>query len=137
MGEEKLMFVSRRDDGSIYGAWTVRQFLGQEELADGAPELVVFMTPRPMPDLSEIDNLDKVLKALALLTRQYANRRENVKQVIVQETAKAAPPVMVTAWAWTHGLTLTDLVALATLAYIALQAGYLIWKWWREFNRRR
>jgi hypothetical protein len=73
MGEEKLMFVSRRDDGSIYGAWTVRQFLGQEELADGAPELVVFMTPRPMPDLSEIDNLDKVLKALALLTRQYAN----------------------------------------------------------------
>lgn len=60
-----------------------------------------------------------------------------MKHEIVQESAKATPPVMVTAWAWAHGLTLTDLVALATLAYIALQAGYLIWKWWREFNRRR
>jgi hypothetical protein len=59
-----------------------------------------------------------------------------VKQEIAQETAKSAPAVVVTAWAWMSGLTLTDLVALATLAYIALQAGYLIWKWWREFNRR-
>jgi hypothetical protein len=46
-----------------------------------------------------------------------------VKQEIAQETVKSAPAVAATVWAWTPGLNLTDLVALATLAYIALQAG--------------
>jgi hypothetical protein len=60
-----------------------------------------------------------------------------MKSVLVQEAVKSTPPVAVAGSAWLFGMTLTDLVALATLAYIALQAGYLIWKWWREFNRRR
>jgi hypothetical protein len=60
-----------------------------------------------------------------------------MRSEIAQEGLKSAPPVVVTSVAWMSGLTLTDIVALATLAYIALQAGYLIWKWWREFNRRR
>lgn len=59
-----------------------------------------------------------------------------MRQEIAQETAKSAPAVLVTGWAWTSGLSLTDLVALATLAYIALQAGYLVWKWWREYHAR-
>ena len=60
-----------------------------------------------------------------------------MKQDIAQEAAKAAPPVAVTGWAWVHGLTISDAVALATLAYIALQAGYLVWKWVREIRRGR
>lgn len=55
-----------------------------------------------------------------------------MKQEIAQETAKSAPAVIVTGWAWMSGLTLTDLVAVATLVYIVLQAGYLVWKWIKE-----
>lgn len=60
-----------------------------------------------------------------------------MKQEIVHEATKSSPAVMVTGWAWTQGLTLTDLVALATLAYIGLQAGYLVWKWVKEIRRGR
>lgn len=36
------MFVSRRDDGAIYGMWTVRQHAGQEELPEDHPDVVAF-----------------------------------------------------------------------------------------------
>lgn len=48
------------------------------------------------------------------------------------EIAKGVPAV---AGATTYYLTLNEWVAIATLAYIALQAAFLIWKWWREANR--
>ncbi len=60
-----------------------------------------------------------------------------MKAEIAQEGLKATPPVAITAVAWMKGLTLTDAVGIATLAYIALQAGYLIWKWYREFKKSR
>lgn len=60
-----------------------------------------------------------------------------MRQEIAQELAKAAPPVTVTSWAWLNGLTLDKWVAIATLIYIVLQAAHLVWKWWREFQRRR
>lgn len=56
---------------------------------------------------------------------------------IAQESLKAAPPVTITAIAWMNGLTLNEVVALATLGYIGLQAGYLLWKWYREWKRSR
>jgi hypothetical protein len=31
-------------------------------------------------------------------------------------------------------ITLNEWVAIATLAYIALQVGYLGWKWYREYR---
>lgn len=64
------MFVGRRADNSLYGLWTVRQFEGQEELPDDAPEVVAFLAPRPPRDLSNTDNLDRTLKALALCIAQ-------------------------------------------------------------------
>jgi hypothetical protein len=67
------MFIGRRQDNSIYGLWTVRQWEGQEELPSDNPEVVAFLAPKPPLDISDINNLDKALKALALLTRQYAN----------------------------------------------------------------
>jgi hypothetical protein len=47
---------------------------GQEELPDNDPAIVAFLAPKPPLDISDIDNLDKMLKALALLTRMYANQ---------------------------------------------------------------
>lgn len=72
------MFIGRRADRSIYGCWSVRQaddadHPGQEELADSHPDVIAFLAPKPPLDIADIDNLDKTLKALALLTRQYAN----------------------------------------------------------------
>ncbi|GAO71953.1 hypothetical protein CSE6_019_33900 [Comamonas sp. E6] len=45
------------------------------------------------------------------------------------ETAKAAPAV---AGAAASTLTLNEWVAIATGVYIAIQAAYLLRKWWRE-----
>ena len=59
-----------------------------------------------------------------------------MKAEVVHESLKATPPVAVTGWAWMNGLTLSDAVALATLAYIALQAGYLVWKWVKEWRKK-
>ncbi len=60
-----------------------------------------------------------------------------MKAAIAQESLKATPPVTVTAVAWMQGLTINEFVGLATLAYIALQAGYLVWKWIREARKGR
>lgn len=37
------MFVGRREDGTIYGLWTVRQWKGQEELPDDHADVVAFV----------------------------------------------------------------------------------------------
>jgi hypothetical protein len=47
------------------------------------------------------------------------------------EAAKAAPPVAVVSAGQVLGLTLQDAVYIATLVYVALQAGWLVWKWRR------
>ena len=39
------MFVGRREDGTIYGLWTVRQWKGQEELPDDHADVVAFVSP--------------------------------------------------------------------------------------------
>lgn len=52
------------------------------------------------------------------------------------EAAKAAPPTVVAAYA-AISTNLPVLVGLATLLYIALQAGHLIWKWWCQWSDRR
>jgi hypothetical protein len=60
-----------------------------------------------------------------------------VRQEIPQEVAKSIPPVAVTAVAVVNNMTLSDWVAVATLGYIALQAGYLLWKWFKEWRGKR
>lgn len=39
---DKTLFIGRREDGTIYGLWTVRQWEGQEELLEEDPEVVAF-----------------------------------------------------------------------------------------------
>jgi len=54
-----------------------------------------------------------------------------MKTTIQTETLKSVPAVT---GAVTYGLTLNELVAIATLVYITLQAAYLVWKWIREYQ---
>lgn len=60
-----------------------------------------------------------------------------MKAEVVQESLKSAPPVAVAGAAWVFGLTLNDWVAVGTLTYLAIQGGYLLWKWYREWKRSR
>jgi hypothetical protein len=55
---------------------------------------------------------------------------------LASEAQKAAPPIAVVAAKHVAGLSLNDWVMIATLAYIALQAGYLLWKWWKAAHTK-
>lgn len=55
-----------------------------------------------------------------------------MKDEIAAAAAKAAPPVAVTGSHVLLNLTLNDWVAIATLAYIALQVAFLIRSEWRK-----
>lgn len=48
---------------------------------------------------------------------------------VVKETGKSLVAVVGTLWA---AVSLNQMVALATLVYVVLQAAYLARKWWRE-----
>jgi hypothetical protein len=51
------------------------------------------------------------------------------------EAAKSSPPIAVLA-VTAQGMTLQEWVYAATLVYIALQAGWLLWKWWKAFSTK-
>ena len=60
------MFIGRRPDGTIYGAWTSKQpndefHTGIEELSDNHPDVIAFIN-RPLPVV--IDPLDDLRTAL-------------------------------------------------------------------------
>jgi hypothetical protein len=55
--------------------------------------------------------------------------RQQLVQDLGVAAIKSAPPVTVAA------MTLNQWVAVATIAYIALQACYLVWKWRRDSRR--
>lgn len=60
-----------------------------------------------------------------------------MKQEIASESMKAAPPIAVTVASTVSGITLNEWVAIATITYIVLQTGYLLWKWVKEFRYGR
>lgn len=67
------MFVARRQDNTIYGMWTVRQFPGQEELPDNEPEVLAGPVKLPPQNpaeqriaTDELERLDCVIDAAIL-----------------------------------------------------------------------
>jgi len=64
-------------------------------------------------------------------------QRMRMNPDIISEAAKSTPPVAVTVAAATGGISLNNIIGAATLVYIVLQAGYLIWKWRRDIKRER
>jgi len=59
------------------------------------------------------------------------------KSDVLTEAVKAAPPVAITTAVTVGGLTLNELVALATLLYIVLQSGWLVWKWFHAIKDKK
>lgn len=70
-----MPFVQRDAGGNIIGVFACLQpEVAEEELPQNDAAVVAYLTP-PLPiDLSNVDNLERTLKALALLQRQYANQ---------------------------------------------------------------
>lgn len=58
-----------------------------------------------------------------------ARGKDNMKLTFQEEAVKAAPAI---GGAILSGITLNQCVALATLLYILIQIGYLLWKWHKE-----
>ena len=59
------------------------------------------------------------------------------KSDVLVEVAKAAPPVAITTAVTVGGLTLNEWVAVATLLYIVLQSGWLVWKWFHAIKDKK
>lgn len=57
------------------------------------------------------------------------------KPEIATESIKSAPPMAVLT-ATAAGFTLQEWVYIATLAYIGLQAAWLMWKWWKAAHTK-
>lgn len=52
-----------------------------------------------------------------------------MKTELIQQVKAGAPAVAGSIWC---ALTLNQMVAIVTIAYVVLQAAYLARKWWRE-----
>lgn len=63
--------------------------------------------------------------------------KENLIRTAAAEAAKAAPPVAVVVDAAANQWTMTHTATALTIAYILLQAAYLIWKWRAERQDRQ
>lgn len=58
--------------------------------------------------------------------------RETIVKTVITEGVKAAPPVAAVATNAAKGWTMTEAAAAVTIAYVLLQAVYLLWKWRNE-----
>lgn len=68
-----------------------------------------------------------LLGALGVSGRLSAQQREDISTSV----AHTIPSIGATGVTTVFGLPLSEWVAVATLVFIALQAGHLIWKWRR------
>lgn len=66
---DRTIFVGRRLDGSIYGTWTVRQWVGQEELLLNTPEVIAFLNPPLVPKTITEGQLAKLLVDQKILSQ--------------------------------------------------------------------
>ena len=69
------MYIGRNLDNSLYGVWTSPQPNDAdhpriEEVSATHPDVVAFLAPKPTIDFSNVDNIEKSLKALALCVAQ-------------------------------------------------------------------
>jgi hypothetical protein len=90
------MFIGRNLDNSLYGAWTSLQANDafhprQEEVADDHPDLLAFLAPKPPRDLSDLDNIEKGLKALALCIAQVGGLTPAEMKVLFKVKWDALP----------------------------------------------
>jgi hypothetical protein len=86
-----MPFIGRRGDNSLYGCWTVQQWDGQEELPDTDSDVVAFLAPKPALDLSNVDNLEKGLKALALCVAQIGGLTGSQMRTLFKQHWDALP----------------------------------------------
>ncbi len=78
----------------------------------------------------------RLVTVLALLgINQHLSAEQ--KHDLAIAAAQTAPGVVASSGASVLGLPLSDWAVLATIAFVALQAGNLIWKWRRDYLREQ
>lgn len=79
--------------------------------------------------------MKKALASLLALVGIHQHLSAEQKQDVVAAAYHSAPGAVAAGSARIGGLPLSDWLVLASLAFIALQAAYLIWKWRRDARR--
>lgn len=59
------------------------------------------------------------------------------KHEIGVQAALGTPSAIAVLWTKFLGLTIDNWLGISGIIFIALQAGYLLWRWWRDLKRAR
>ncbi|MDR0215561.1 MAG: hypothetical protein LBJ15_16385 [Comamonas sp.] len=79
--------------------------------------------------------MKKSLTALLALLGIHQHLSAEQKQDIAGALYQATPGAVTAGGFRLAGLPLSDWLVLASIAFVALQAGYLVWKWRRDYMR--
>ena len=79
--------------------------------------------------------MNRRLLALLALIGVHGHLSAEQKHDIANAAYQAAPGAGAAAGSRALGLPLSDWLVLASIAFVALQAGYLVWKWRRDSRR--
>lgn len=77
--------------------------------------------------------LASMLALLGIHQHLSAEQKQDIAVAVVQTTPGAASAGA----ARLGGLPLSDWAVIATIAFVVLQAAYLIWKWRRDYKREQ
>ena len=81
--------------------------------------------------------MKKALASMLALLGIHQHLSAEQKQDIATAVAQTAPGAAGTGAAQLFGLPLSDWAVLATIAFVVLQAAYLVWKWRRDYKREQ
>lgn len=83
--------------------------------------------------------MKKILVAFLTLIGVHKRLTAEQKSDLVHAGVQLSPGAVASAVSQAWGMTPADLVAYATVVFVALQAGYLVWKWRNDYevNRER
>lgn len=79
--------------------------------------------------------MNKRLASLLALVGIHQHLSAEQKHDLVNATYQATPGAAAAGGARMMGLPLSDWLVVASIAFVALQAGYLVWKWRRDARR--
>lgn len=79
--------------------------------------------------------MNKRLTSLLALLGIHQHLSAEQKHDLVSAAYQSAPGAAAAGSAGVFGLPLSDMLVLASIAFVALQAGYLVWKWRRDARR--
>jgi len=90
------MFIGRKPNGDIYGAWTVHQpddadHPGQKEVPDDDPDLLAFLAPKPPKDETDLNSNQKDIRAAVLAAAILAGKTPGEAEAAFKQARGSLP----------------------------------------------